>query len=525
MQDSKPSVYHNPISANSIILLITISFFLYCTLHLTAHESRGIKILEVEKNGKRIILYENSYALLIGVSDYKHWPDLNSVPTEMNLLESALKKHGFIIEKYLDPNSEVLKKTIENFINKYGFEVNNRLLIFFSGHGYSRKDGRKGYIVPSDAVKPLNDQEEIRFVQKAIEMDQILTWARRIEAKHALFVFDSCFSGTVFKSKSTSTPAYISYLTGKPIRQFITAGSAGETVPAKSSFVPCFIRGIEGEADAYRDGYITATELGLFLQRKIKTYKIGQTPQYGKIRDPELDQGDFVFITDTAPSPPPLILEFESIEYAEINENKIFVFDVRGNKLIKRFDSQIMCYAIDDIDQDGNNDIVVGFAGEGKQRNQIIALHILNNELKKKWHYMKDPFHPYPGEKNKVFNVMDVKVFQEGNQKIIAASFAHRPWYQCALTILNPQGKKLKEFWHSGRMYQIEKLKDVFIIRALNNDLHLPGISKLPGKHLHVIFGLTYEHIYGQSPRTMEIRKKTPISGGIISCLTRKKVS
>ncbi len=43
------------------------------------------------------------------------------------------------------------------------------------------------------------------------------------------------------------------------------------------------------------DEYVTGTELGMYLTEKVLGYATYQTPQYGKIRDPDLDEGDFVF--------------------------------------------------------------------------------------------------------------------------------------------------------------------------------------------------------------------------------------
>ncbi|WP_069472482.1 caspase family protein [Candidatus Marithrix sp. Canyon 246] len=77
----------------------------------------------------------------------------------------------------------------------YALDENNRLLFFYSGHGYSRLNGSKGYIVPVDAPNPNFDDKG--FVRKAIAMNKIVAWAEDIESKHALFLFDSCFSGTV----------------------------------------------------------------------------------------------------------------------------------------------------------------------------------------------------------------------------------------------------------------------------------------------------------------------------------------
>lgn len=260
--------------------------------------SRGI-FLDIKKPGggtESIPLYKESHALLVGVSDYTNgWPDLNSVPGEINELEAALNGQGFKVTKVLNPDKDQLTDAYEDFIDRYGYEKQNRLLFFFSGHGYSRKEAGKGYIVPTNAPSPLYDERG--FMRNAVEMEQIVTWARRIESKHAMFLFDSCFSGTVFQSRALpKEPPHISAMVSRPVRQFISAGSAGEEVPSRSIFVPSFIRAIEGDGDLDKDGYVTGTELGMYLNRKVMGYKSGQTPQYGKIRDPRLDQGDFVMV-------------------------------------------------------------------------------------------------------------------------------------------------------------------------------------------------------------------------------------
>ncbi|OQY54656.1 MAG: hypothetical protein DRR08_22100 [Candidatus Parabeggiatoa sp. nov. 2] len=257
--------------------------------------------------------YSGSYALLIGESDYTEWPSLESIPGELQQVQTLLTSKGFHVEKSLNLNAKQLRARFEKFINDYGFDKNNRLLFFYSGHGYTRNN--KGYIVPTDAPNPqLNEKSEKGFLKKAVGMNQILTWARRMEAKHALFLFDSCFSGTVFKAKSLpKMPRQISQMAKLPVRQFITAGSADEEVPAKSVFTPAFIDALQYRlGDLYKDGYVTGEELGLYLKNKVHEHS-EQTPQYGKIRDYDLSRGDFVFAvgsgtqlaTASSPTVPP----------------------------------------------------------------------------------------------------------------------------------------------------------------------------------------------------------------------------
>jgi len=115
--------------------------------------------------------------------------------------------------------------------------------------------------------------------------------------KHVLFLFDSCFSGSVFKTKDLpKIPAQISRAAALPVRQFITAGSANETVPAQSVFAPVFVDALRyGFADTNKDGYVTGQELGLYMWNKVPQHT-EQTPQYGKIQDYQLSRGDFVFV-------------------------------------------------------------------------------------------------------------------------------------------------------------------------------------------------------------------------------------
>ena len=267
-----------------------------CTATDIKPDNRGVSVVSItDTNGSKVLSYSGSYALIIGESDYTAgWSKLNSIPSELDQVESVLQDQGFVVKRYANLNSKDLKRTFEKFINNYGLDENNRLLFFYSGHGHSRSNGSKGYIVPVDAPDP--NVNKRGFLDKAVAMNQVVTWARSIESKHALFLFDSCFSGTVFKSKNKpKIPRQITQAMANPVRQFITAGSADEVVPAKSTFTPAFVDALRyAKADMYKDGYVTAKELGLYLKNIVSEFT-EQTPQYGTIRDYDLSRGDFVF--------------------------------------------------------------------------------------------------------------------------------------------------------------------------------------------------------------------------------------
>lgn len=295
-----------------------ISFGLIFALNFSTtaqQQNRAARVEVKNEQGKteQINLYDGSYALVIGASDYTNgWQKLPGAKNDLIAVKAALTKQDFTVEELIDPTSENLLLTINRFVNKYGLQPNNRLLIYFAGHGYTEMatDGRKfGYIVPVDAPLPAKDL--VGFQQQAVTMDDIESAARKIRSKHALFVFDSCFSGTFLNARRGTIPPVITMKATQPVRQFITAGAADQEVPDVSIFRQQFVEGIGGAADRNGDEYVTASELADYLQEKVTNYTRGaQTPLYGKIFDAALDKGDFIFIVgeqakrDTAKTTP-----------------------------------------------------------------------------------------------------------------------------------------------------------------------------------------------------------------------------
>jgi len=153
------------------------------------------------RQGEKIGSYKNSFALIVGVSNYTAgwWPDLEQIPMELNLVEKVLKSQGFTVTRAIDPDAGKMEAAFKDFIDAHGYEPENRLLFYYSGHGHTMDDGRKGYLVPTDAPDPRISPKD--FKRKALDMNQILSWSRQIDAHHALFLFDSCFSGVIFRQR------------------------------------------------------------------------------------------------------------------------------------------------------------------------------------------------------------------------------------------------------------------------------------------------------------------------------------
>lgn len=268
-----------------LILIFTLSVF----------AQRGVGVRVYNPNGREVILYENSYALIIGNNNYKDtsWGNLPGVKADVQAVSEILCKHGFNVEIAENLTGKNFESRIKSFINKYGKSAKNRILIYYAGHGYKQKsvgDRREiGYVVPVDAPNP----QKPEFLNYAVTMDTVENYAKEIQSTHALFVFDNCFSGKLVSRNPIVVPDEINEKVGGAVRQFLTSGSPEQEVPDESDFRRAFVRGLEGKADENGDGYTTASELALFIKEALKNPN--QSPQYGKIKDDNLNIGDFVF--------------------------------------------------------------------------------------------------------------------------------------------------------------------------------------------------------------------------------------
>jgi len=276
----------------STLLLLA---FLSTTSYLFA-ATRGIKV--VSRDGQPLYLYKDYHAVVIGVSDYDHWPKLPNAVKDTEEVADKLRELGFQVKLVANPDSQQLKSTLSEIARRLGTEKNRALLLYYAGHGETTTlaDGTElGYIIPKDC--PLQNLDPFGFDSKAVSMKEIEMLALKVKSKHMLALFDSCFSGSLF-ALSRVAPAEISEKSAKPVRQFITAGGAEETVSDRSIFKVCLLRGLDGEADYNRDGYVTGSELGMYLQTEVVNYtRGGQHPQYGKLNNPYLDRGDFIFVS------------------------------------------------------------------------------------------------------------------------------------------------------------------------------------------------------------------------------------
>jgi uncharacterized caspase-like protein len=249
-------------------------------------------------------IYDNSYALIIGIDKYQNVQNLNYA------VKDAESVHDILVNTFDFPefNIKLLKNeeaTKQNILESFSditkkADYKDRVLIYFAGHGATDdlpEGGEMGYLLPVDG-----DNDDLFL--SSIAMDDLKRISLMSKAKHLLYLVDACYGGIAAIGSrgldSKSTPNFIEKITKNKSRQIITAGGRGEEVIEKSewghsAFTLNLIRGLkEGNADLNGDGYITANELGMFLREKVTIDSENQqTPQYGRMTSQE---GEFIFI-------------------------------------------------------------------------------------------------------------------------------------------------------------------------------------------------------------------------------------
>jgi hypothetical protein len=260
--------------------------------------------------------FNRSYALLLGVSNYKYMKKLSLVNDDLKKMQEFLLSRGFHVVRVQDEKLTLasVRSPQEYFAAK--INPDDRLLVYFAGHGVPREEGgrHRGYLAlinaPASGVSPGD----------AIAMDDFVAWTRRISAKHLLVLLDACFSGLAVRGfdiklevrsggsepppPSRPDPGTMYRLSMQPGRYLLMAGNETQQAIASSTwtgglFTHGVLQGLGGLADTQRDGFVTTRELYPWL----RDYVEAQAASAGKtltplIKDLGIDgtsQGEFVF--------------------------------------------------------------------------------------------------------------------------------------------------------------------------------------------------------------------------------------
>ncbi len=242
--------------------------------------------------------YADSWAVVIGIDDYARWPRLQYAVRDAKAVRETLTgKFGFAPERVItlenrDATRAAILAAFNQRLAQAGLKRNDRLFVFFAGHGATRQlsSGRDlGYLVPVDS-------DPAQLATDAIPMTELQNIAENLTAKHAFFVMDACYSGLGL-TRGAGSANFLRDNAKRLGRQMLTAGGADQLVAdggpnGHSVFTWALLQGLGGKGDLNGDGLITATELAAYVAPAVAAVS-QQTPAFGSL--PGSEGGDFVF--------------------------------------------------------------------------------------------------------------------------------------------------------------------------------------------------------------------------------------
>ncbi|MEO5685976.1 MAG: polysaccharide deacetylase family protein [Burkholderiaceae bacterium] len=244
----------------------------------------------------------DSWAVVIGIDDYAHWPKLSHAARDAESVQGLLTtKLGFkpahvvVLQNQAATRSNVMAVFNEQ-LPKAGLKKTDNLFVFFAGHGGTRhlSSGRDlGYIIPVDAATD-------DLAGDAIPMTELQNISESLVARHVIFVMDACYSGLGLVrggGASTRSGNFLRDNAHRVGRQMLTAGGADQMVAdggpgGHSIFTWTLLQGLSGKADLNGDNIITGTELAAYIAPAVASVS-AQTPAFGSL--PGSEGGEFVF--------------------------------------------------------------------------------------------------------------------------------------------------------------------------------------------------------------------------------------
>ena len=235
-----------------------------------------------------------NYAFIVGNNDYKTLPKLKTAVADAGEVAKVLKTRYAFDESNVRLLINADRATILRELGQMRAKLtpDDRLLIYYAGHGQIDQTANEGFWQPVDA--------EANADYTWISNGDLRRYLRGMGARHVLVVADSCFSGSLTRAAADQTDIpkdrFFAEIDGKFSRKVITSGGTEPVADSGSGnhsiFAHYFLKALRENTAPY----VTSFELFNKLVRAV-TNNSNQKPEYGTIAQAgDEGAGDFTFI-------------------------------------------------------------------------------------------------------------------------------------------------------------------------------------------------------------------------------------
>ena len=219
--------------------------------------------------------YQNAVALIVGVESYPDYPD-----STFSARDATTFEHYAATALGVDPrrikvlvNQEATRIGILRAVDfwlRSEIDPDTRVYVYYSGHGLSSADGETGYLLPFDG-------DPAYLSESGISLKSLFMRIDALKPKETVAFLDSCYSGQTRTGKTLLADARpIAIVPTNKLSSsnatIFTASSGDELAnsdPSKEHGLFSFhlMKGLEGEADANKDGKISSQELYAYTRQ------------------------------------------------------------------------------------------------------------------------------------------------------------------------------------------------------------------------------------------------------------------
>ena len=219
----------------------------------------------------------DAVAIIIGIADYKSLPKADFANDDARAFyDYAIRALGIKpenIKLLIDSDAEEVEilRTFRNWLPSKVRSTTD-VYVFYSGHGLPTADGQGLYLIPPRAARDLIDDTAIPF-------SKINAALQSAKPKSVTMILDACYSGQARSGETLVASARPVQLKTEnrlfPENFTVITASQNDQISSSNPdlqhgiFSYYLMKGMEGDADANRDGKITLGEMQAYLVENV----------------------------------------------------------------------------------------------------------------------------------------------------------------------------------------------------------------------------------------------------------------
>lgn len=236
---------------------------------------------------------DHAFALVIGVEDYRDLPKVDYAKRDAEMVKAYLtqalgyREHNIVMLLNERVTKADLEARVERWLPKQvGNNREAEVFVYYGGHGAPDPNTNQAFLVPYNG--------DPAFLETtAYPLARLYDTLGKLPAKSITVVIDSCFSGAGGRSVIQKGARPMLIKVENPLvaadNMVVLSAAAGNQIsnalPEKRHglFTYYFLKGLQGEADANKDGAVDVEELYSYIKPKVEAdarrMNAEQTPQ------------------------------------------------------------------------------------------------------------------------------------------------------------------------------------------------------------------------------------------------------